>query len=84
MACQYLKGNYGKEEDRLFNVVCGERTRGNCFKPKEGKFRLDIRKKYFTVSGEALAQVALRGGGCPAPGDTQGQAGWDSEHLMLL
>jgi len=25
---------------------------------------------------EALTQAALRGGGCPIPGDTQGEAGW--------
>ena len=29
--------------------------------------------------GETLAQVALRGGRCPIPGNTQGQAGQGSE-----
>ena len=48
-AFQYLKGNYRKEGDRLFSRVCGDRTSGNCFKLKEGRFRLDIRKKFFTV-----------------------------------
>ena len=33
--------------------------------------------------GEALAQVAQRGGGCPVLGDTQGQAGWGSEQPGL-
>lgn len=29
---------------------------------------------------EELAQVAQRGGGCLISGDTQGRAGWGSEH----
>ena len=49
MAFQYLKGSCRKEEDGLFSRVCGDRTRGNDFKLKEGRFRLDIRKKSVTV-----------------------------------
>ena len=48
-AFQYLKGSYGKEEDRLLSRACGDTTRGNGFKLREGRFRLDIRKKSFTV-----------------------------------
>ena len=48
-AFQYLKGSYKKERDRPFSRVCGNRTKGNGFKLKEGRFRLHIRKKYFTV-----------------------------------
>jgi len=46
---------------------------------------LDIRIRVFYIKGsEAMTQVAQRCGGCPIPGDTQGQAGWGSEHLMEL
>jgi len=51
-AFQYLKRSYRKEGDRLFSRVCGNRTRGNGFngfKLKEGRFRLDKRKKSFTM-----------------------------------
>jgi len=36
------------------------------------------------VFSEALEQVAQRGSGCSIPGDTQGQAEQNSEHLMEL
>ena len=49
VAFQYLKGSYRKGGDGLFSMVCGDRTRGNGFKLKEGRFRLDIRRKSSTV-----------------------------------
>jgi len=47
---QYLKGAYKQDGDKLFRRGCSNRTRGNGFKHKEGRFRLDIRKKFFTMS----------------------------------
>ncbi|KAK4825667.1 hypothetical protein QYF61_001490 [Mycteria americana] len=44
-AFQYLNGAYEKDGDRLFTKACSDRTRGNAFKLKDGRFRLDIRKK---------------------------------------
>jgi len=48
-AFQYLKGAYRKDGEGLFTRVCSSRTRGNGFKIKKGRFRLDIRKKFFTM-----------------------------------
>ena len=44
-----MKGAYKKAGEGLFTRVCSDRTRGNGFKQKEGRFRLDIRKKIFIV-----------------------------------
>ncbi|KAK4829070.1 hypothetical protein QYF61_002014 [Mycteria americana] len=48
-AFQYPKGAYKKAGQGLFTRACSDRTRGNGFKLKEGTFRLDIRKKFFTL-----------------------------------
>ena len=47
-AFQYLKGAYKQEGSQLFERVDNSRTRGNGFKLKEGRFRLDVRGKFFT------------------------------------
>ncbi|GAB0183809.1 hypothetical protein GRJ2_000846200 [Grus japonensis] len=49
VAYQYLKGAYRKDGEGLFMRECSDRTRGNGFKLKEGRFRLDLRKEFFTV-----------------------------------
>ena len=43
VAFQYLKRVYKQEGERLFTRVDGDRTRGNGFKLRQGRFRLDIR-----------------------------------------
>jgi len=48
-AFQYLKGGYKKAEGGLFTTACSVRTRGNGFKLKEGRFRLDRRKEFSTM-----------------------------------
>jgi len=47
-AFQYLKGAYKQEGSHLFARVDNGRTRGNGFKLKEGRFRLDIRGNFFS------------------------------------
>ncbi|KFR10000.1 hypothetical protein N306_03684, partial [Opisthocomus hoazin] len=48
-AFQYLKGAYRKDGDNLFSRDSSDRTKGNGLKLKQGRFRLDIRKKFFTM-----------------------------------
>jgi len=44
-ACQYLKGAYKKAVEALFKKACGD----SDFKLKVVRFRLEIRKKFFSV-----------------------------------
>jgi len=46
---QYLKGASKKDGDRLFSRACCDRTRDSGFELQEGRFRLDARKKFFTM-----------------------------------
>ena len=48
MAFQYLKGAYKQEGEQLFTWVDSDRTRGNSFKLRQERFRLDIRRNFFT------------------------------------
>jgi len=48
-AFQYLKGACKKAREGHFTGACSDRTRENGFKLKEGRFRLDITKNFFTV-----------------------------------
>ncbi|KAK4805564.1 hypothetical protein QYF61_022599 [Mycteria americana] len=47
-AFRYLQGLYKQAGERLFTRACSDRTSGNSFKLKEGRFSLDIRKKLLT------------------------------------
>ncbi|GAB0208895.1 hypothetical protein GRJ2_003355200 [Grus japonensis] len=80
VAFQYLKGVYRKDGEGVFIRACSDRTRGNGLKLKDGGFRLDVRKKFFT---ETLEQVSQRSCECPLSGSVQGQVGWGFEQPGL-
>ena len=44
----YLKGGYSKLGIGLFSPALSDKTRGNALKLHEGRFRLGIRKNFFT------------------------------------
>ena len=48
-AFQYLKGAYRQEGNQLFERIDNCRTRENGWKLREGRFRLDVRGKFFTM-----------------------------------
>jgi len=48
-AFQYLQGTSKKDRDKLFSRACSDRTSSNGFKLRESRFRVDTRKKFFTM-----------------------------------
>ncbi|PKU45849.1 hypothetical protein llap_3850 [Limosa lapponica baueri] len=49
VAFQYLKVAYRRDGEGLFIREWSNRMGGNGFKLEEGKFQLDIKKKFFTL-----------------------------------
>ena len=48
VAFQYLKGAYKQEGEQMFMRVDSDDTRGNGLKLRQGRFRLDVRRNFFT------------------------------------
>jgi len=47
-AFQHLKGAYREDGEILFSRACCSRIWSNGFKLRVGRFRLDVRKNFFT------------------------------------
>jgi len=64
----------------FFHWACCDRTRDNGLKLREGRFRLGIRKKFFTMEvvkhWKRLPREVVD---APVPGNIPGQVGWGSE-----
>lgn len=60
MASQYLKVAYRKAREGLLTRAGNDSTRENGFKMKEGRFKLDIRMKFFAVGLERHRNRLLR------------------------
>jgi len=85
VALQYLKGAYKKNGDRLFSRACCNRTRGNGFKLKESKSRLDIKKNFFMVKVlKHWHRLPREGDRCAIPGNMHSQTGRGSEQPDLV
>ena len=75
---QYLKRAYKEEGSKLFQRIDNSKTRGNGFKLKEGRFRLDVEGKFFTMRVvRCWNRLPREVVDTPSiPEGVQGQAGW--------
>lgn len=73
---------YSKDGKGLFIREYSDRIMYNGFQLKEGTFKIDINKKFFTQSDESLGHMAWTSFGCPV--SVHGQIGEDFEQFGLM
>ena len=84
MAFQHLKGTYRKAGEGPFIRVGSDRMRGNGLNLEEGRFRLHIRKKFFTMRvARHWNRLPREVVDAPSLEAFKGQAGWGFEQLGL-
>lgn len=79
---QYIKQAFKKDGERLFVRACNGRREDNGFKMKEGRYRLDIRKKLFKQKKSfslRLVRLPKEAVDVLSVQLFEGQVGWGSE-----
>jgi len=71
-----LKGTYKQAGGQLFAQADSDWTKGNGSKEKEKRFRLDVRRKFFTQKVVRPWHSCPESCGCSIPGGAHGQVGW--------
>jgi len=75
---------YRKAGEGLFTRACSDRTRGNAFKLKEGRFKLSIRKNFYAMRMVRHWHCCPESCGCSISGGAEGQVGWGFGQPVLV
>ena len=83
MALQCVEGGCAEGGEKVFARAYSDMMMSSGFKLKEGRFRLGIRKKFFTVRA-VRHWHSCPDSGCPIPGGIQSQVGWGPGQPQLV
>ena len=79
-----MKGAHKHEGNLFVTQSDSDKTRVNGFKLKEEKFRLDVKKKFFTWRVVRPWRSCPEKLWCPIPGGVQGQVGYSPGQPELV